>query len=39
MFDIVKNHQNFLMEMMTLVSSVNIMGSDQVFIVGRQSFM
>jgi hypothetical protein len=29
----------FLLEMMTLVSSVIIMGSDKLFIVGQKSFM
>jgi hypothetical protein len=30
---------NFLLEIMTLVSSANIMGSDEIFIVGGRSFI
>jgi hypothetical protein len=39
MFDIIQKSSKFLLEIMTLVSSANIMGSDKVFIVGGRSFM
>jgi hypothetical protein len=37
-FDIVEKSSKFLLEIITLVSSVNEMGSDKVFIVGGRSF-
>jgi hypothetical protein len=39
MFEIVWKSPNYLLEIMTLVSSANIVGSDRVLIVGRRSFM
>jgi hypothetical protein len=39
MFDILQKSSNFLIEIMTLVSSANIMGFAKVFIVGGRSFM
>jgi hypothetical protein len=39
MFDIVQKSSKFLLEIMTLVSSAKIMGSDKVFIAGGRSFM
>jgi hypothetical protein len=39
MFDMVEKSSNFLLEIITLVSSVNKMGSDKVFIVGGRSFI
>jgi hypothetical protein len=39
MFDIVSKSSDFLLDIMMLVSSVNIMGSHRVFIVAERSFM
>jgi hypothetical protein len=39
MFDVVWKTSNFLLEIMTLVSSANIMVSDRVLIVGGGSLM
>jgi hypothetical protein len=39
MFDILQKSSNFLLEIMTLVSSANIIGFSKVFIVGGRSFM
>jgi hypothetical protein len=39
MFDIAQESSKLLLEIMTLVLSANIMGSDKVFIVGGRSFM
>jgi hypothetical protein len=38
-FEIVQKSSKFLLEIKTLVSSVNIMGFDKLFIVGVRSFM
>jgi hypothetical protein len=38
-FDIVEKPSTFLPEIITLVSSVNKMGSDKVFIIGGRSFI
>jgi hypothetical protein len=39
MFDILQKSSNFLAEIMTLVSSANIMGFAKVFFVGGRSLM
>jgi hypothetical protein len=39
MFDDAHKSSKFLLEIMTLLSSANIMGSVKVFIVGGRSFM
>jgi hypothetical protein len=39
MFDVAQKSSKFLLEIMTLMSSANIMGSVKVFIVGGRSFM
>jgi hypothetical protein len=39
MFDIAQKSSKFLLEIMTLVSSANIMSSVKVFIAGGRSFM
>jgi hypothetical protein len=39
LFDILQESSNFILEIVTLVSSSNIMGSDKVFIAGGISFM
>jgi hypothetical protein len=39
MFDVTQTSSKFLLEIMTLVSTANIMGSDKVYIVGERSFM
>jgi hypothetical protein len=39
MFDILQKSSNFLLEIITLVLSANIMGFAKVFIVGGRSFM
>jgi hypothetical protein len=39
MFDVAQKSSTFLLEILTLVSSANIMGSVKVFIVGGRSFM
>jgi hypothetical protein len=39
MFDTLQKSSNFLQEIMTLVSSANIMGFAKVFIVGGRSFI
>jgi hypothetical protein len=36
MFDVAYKSSKLLLEMMTLVSSANVMDSDKVFIVGRK---
>jgi hypothetical protein len=38
-FDVIQKSSNFLLEIITLVSSSNIMGSDKVFIVGGRLFI
>jgi hypothetical protein len=38
-FDIVENLSKFLLEIITLMSSMNKMGSDQVFLVGSRLFI
>jgi hypothetical protein len=38
MLDIAQKSSKFLLEIMTLVTSVIIMGSDEIFIVGGKSF-
>jgi hypothetical protein len=38
-FEIVQKSSKFLLEIKTLVSSANIMGFDELFIVGGRSFM
>jgi hypothetical protein len=39
MFDVAQKSSKFLLDIMTLVSSANIMGSGKVFIFGGRSFM
>jgi hypothetical protein len=39
LFDSIQNSTKFLLEIMTLESSENIMGIDKVFIVGGNSFI
>jgi hypothetical protein len=39
MFDIAQNSSKFLLDIMTLVSSAKMMGSDEIFIVGGRSFI
>jgi hypothetical protein len=39
MFDAVWKSSNVLLQIMALLSSANIMGSDKVFIVGGRCFM
>jgi hypothetical protein len=39
MFDVAQKSSTFIIEIMTLVSSANIMGFVKVFIVGGRSFM
>jgi hypothetical protein len=38
-YDVAQKSSKFVLEIMTLVSSVNIMGSVKVFFVGGRSFM